>query len=91
MAEKPGEDDEQVIIFPCQVCEVEKPATEFPKNRWGITRTCKECRKSKKTLKNKDKGSSAPSSSDDGENPIVTLLEQIGKACIVAAEKLRNQ
>ena len=32
----------------CKVCGQSKPVTEFWKNRFGVTHTCKECAKKKK-------------------------------------------
>lgn len=27
----------------CQVCGKEKPLEEFSRNRWGVTKTCRDC------------------------------------------------
>lgn len=32
----------------CNGCNVDKPDTEFQKNRWGVTKVCHDCRKFRK-------------------------------------------
>lgn len=38
----------------CKVCGHSKPVTEFWRNRFGVTHTCKECAKKKKAVAVKD-------------------------------------
>lgn len=37
---------ENVVI--CSVCNTDKLDVEFPKNRWGITKVCHDCRKARR-------------------------------------------
>jgi len=102
----PEPEDSDIELFECQRCHIEKSADNFQKNRYGMTATCLDCRRTlRETKETSFQLSTVPRkrSKGSGKQPsrrsetdlahllvLQNLLENIGKACIVAASSLQQ-
>lgn len=69
----------------CQKCDKEQDHTEFPRNRWGLTRTCRTCRAAQLQ---RDEASEESETSDSSGTPLAEFCRDLARAFSKLARRL---
>ena len=89
-------------LYTCQRCLKDKPVDDFQRNRYGLTATCRECRKKmleesppipqpQLSQQNEEEVATIPSDSQPLRHILSTFLETIAATCIDIASYLRQE